>query len=318
MRVGQPHLPPPPLLDPAWYPDPTGRYEARYWDGRKWTSHISHYGATGADPLLRARFDRWWIRGFLRLALWAAILGAGYWAFENYWPTNERDYDADEQLASVAVLVLSDMPDATWSVSTASVSSPLDLELDEDGAVSGITACEQFASVVEDALDEPRRLNAFESANGLTGIAHSTTVGADPDVGRSYLGTLREPESGECLGVLWGAELATPDEQLTLATTLAMDDPAFGDEAVWWRLDGNLQDSGSQTNVFVDYVVVRVDRVVTEYAFTGYADTVPVDLQRDVIQLETERIRSLLAAIERDADTDSDTDETEADAGDDE
>ena len=90
--MARPPLPPPPLLDPAWYPDPTGRYEARYWDGRKWTSHISHYGATGADPLLRARFDHWWLRGLFRLALWAAFFGGLWWAYNEYWPTDELSY----------------------------------------------------------------------------------------------------------------------------------------------------------------------------------------------------------------------------------
>lgn len=34
-----------------WYPDPTGRNELRYWDGRNWTDHISNRGQQGADPL---------------------------------------------------------------------------------------------------------------------------------------------------------------------------------------------------------------------------------------------------------------------------
>ncbi|HSH12010.1 MAG TPA: DUF2510 domain-containing protein, partial [Ilumatobacter sp.] len=30
-----------------WYPDPTHRHQLRYWDGAKWTDHISDQGATG-------------------------------------------------------------------------------------------------------------------------------------------------------------------------------------------------------------------------------------------------------------------------------
>jgi uncharacterized protein YxjI len=35
---------------PAWHPDPFGRFEARYWDGERWTEHVSRAGQTLADP----------------------------------------------------------------------------------------------------------------------------------------------------------------------------------------------------------------------------------------------------------------------------
>jgi uncharacterized protein YxjI len=35
----------------AWYPDPTGRHEHRYWDGSAWTDHVSDRGITGVDPV---------------------------------------------------------------------------------------------------------------------------------------------------------------------------------------------------------------------------------------------------------------------------
>ena len=38
--------PPPP---PAWQPDPTGRHESRYWDGNRWTEHVSDGGVQGTD-----------------------------------------------------------------------------------------------------------------------------------------------------------------------------------------------------------------------------------------------------------------------------
>jgi hypothetical protein len=35
----------------AWHPDPTGRFELRYWDGQKWTDHVSTQGTQGSDPV---------------------------------------------------------------------------------------------------------------------------------------------------------------------------------------------------------------------------------------------------------------------------
>ncbi len=51
------------MLDPAtqtstasnqpanWYPDPLHRFEMRYWDGSKWTSHVSRGGVVSENPL---------------------------------------------------------------------------------------------------------------------------------------------------------------------------------------------------------------------------------------------------------------------------
>lgn len=33
-----------------WYPDPAGRAELRYWDGDRWTDHVSNAGVQGSDP----------------------------------------------------------------------------------------------------------------------------------------------------------------------------------------------------------------------------------------------------------------------------
>jgi uncharacterized protein YxjI len=33
----------------GWYPDPLGRYELRYWDGRAWTAHVSTRGQASMD-----------------------------------------------------------------------------------------------------------------------------------------------------------------------------------------------------------------------------------------------------------------------------
>ena len=35
----------------AWYPDPTGRYEQRYWDGQGWTAHVVRGGVQASDPI---------------------------------------------------------------------------------------------------------------------------------------------------------------------------------------------------------------------------------------------------------------------------
>ena len=34
-----------------WHPDPMGRHQLRYWDGAKWTEHVSNNGATAIDHL---------------------------------------------------------------------------------------------------------------------------------------------------------------------------------------------------------------------------------------------------------------------------
>lgn len=46
--------PPSPDGRPAlfgWYPDPAGRHQLRYWDGRRWSEHVADDGAASSDPL---------------------------------------------------------------------------------------------------------------------------------------------------------------------------------------------------------------------------------------------------------------------------
>ncbi len=45
-----PHLPPP----PAWYPDPSGRFHVRWWDGAEWTTQVS----TGGDHFVDTSPDQ--------------------------------------------------------------------------------------------------------------------------------------------------------------------------------------------------------------------------------------------------------------------
>jgi hypothetical protein len=40
---------PPPLF--GWYPDPTGRHEERYWDGRHWSDRVADNSVRSDDPL---------------------------------------------------------------------------------------------------------------------------------------------------------------------------------------------------------------------------------------------------------------------------
>ena len=35
----------------SWYTDPTGRFASRYWDGTRWTEHVSDGDMTTTDPL---------------------------------------------------------------------------------------------------------------------------------------------------------------------------------------------------------------------------------------------------------------------------
>lgn len=40
---------PPPVPPPMWAPDPLGRFELRYWDGQRWTEHVSSSGQHQLD-----------------------------------------------------------------------------------------------------------------------------------------------------------------------------------------------------------------------------------------------------------------------------
>jgi hypothetical protein len=39
-----------PTVPADWYKDPAGRYDYRYWDGAKWTEHVSRAGNVHKDP----------------------------------------------------------------------------------------------------------------------------------------------------------------------------------------------------------------------------------------------------------------------------
>ena len=39
-----------PAVPAAWYKDPSGRYEMRYWNGTAWTEHVARGGQQFTDP----------------------------------------------------------------------------------------------------------------------------------------------------------------------------------------------------------------------------------------------------------------------------
>ena len=38
-------------LAASWQPDPSGRFELRYWDGAAWTAHVANGGIVASDPV---------------------------------------------------------------------------------------------------------------------------------------------------------------------------------------------------------------------------------------------------------------------------
>jgi hypothetical protein len=51
--AGRPFWTGPPRPPPAsWQRDPWGRHELRYWDGRRWSEHVSDAGNRSLDPTL--------------------------------------------------------------------------------------------------------------------------------------------------------------------------------------------------------------------------------------------------------------------------
>ena len=80
------------MAEAGWQPDPTGRHEHRYFDGSRWTEHVSDSGATSVDPVQAGATQaetrstptasassrrRGWPRFVLWLAL-IALLGFGF------------------------------------------------------------------------------------------------------------------------------------------------------------------------------------------------------------------------------------------------
>ena len=47
----QPAVQAAPANPAGWHPDPTGRFEQRYWDGQGWTAHVVRGGVQASDPV---------------------------------------------------------------------------------------------------------------------------------------------------------------------------------------------------------------------------------------------------------------------------
>ena len=54
-------------MDEGWYSDPFDRFQARWYNGKKWTKHISHFGSTGKDPI-------WLFEDRIPVFKWSIIL----------------------------------------------------------------------------------------------------------------------------------------------------------------------------------------------------------------------------------------------------
>lgn len=39
------------VSDAGWFPDPTGRFQQRYWDGDRWSEHVANGTRRATDPL---------------------------------------------------------------------------------------------------------------------------------------------------------------------------------------------------------------------------------------------------------------------------
>ena len=42
---------PPPLAPAGWFADSSSRHQLRYWDGSRWTEHVSDNGVSNVDPV---------------------------------------------------------------------------------------------------------------------------------------------------------------------------------------------------------------------------------------------------------------------------
>jgi len=56
------------MTEKGWHYDPHNRFQARWHSGKKWTKHVSHFGAVGKDPIGRIYINNKWV------AKWSIIL----------------------------------------------------------------------------------------------------------------------------------------------------------------------------------------------------------------------------------------------------
>jgi hypothetical protein len=68
----------------GWYPDPSGRHQNRYWDGKQWTDRVSEGGLYGTDDLNGQP-------SAVRSGLWQRFQ---YWYLHPVWVT-DRNWERD-------------------------------------------------------------------------------------------------------------------------------------------------------------------------------------------------------------------------------
>src|SRR4051812_36603166 len=62
---------------PQWFPDPSGRYEHRFWDGHRWTDRVAAHGQQFSDGSASA-MDTAGMRWLLPVGRSGLAIAAGY------------------------------------------------------------------------------------------------------------------------------------------------------------------------------------------------------------------------------------------------
>lgn len=147
----------------GWHPDPTGRFDLRWWDRGQWTSHVSTGGQASVDPTPvvatstggadatwwdRLREWPWWGQTLLWLFAWpvplallavarpeqrrawatAAVVGAILWvgigASSNYSGDNEPTALASSDVEDGAVTTTTERQTTTTEAPTTTTEAP--------------------------------------------------------------------------------------------------------------------------------------------------------------------------------------------------
>lgn len=103
---------------PGWLPDPSGRHQLRYWDGRVWTERVSDNSVQGADPPgrlppptglpPRRPKDKLLPLEIFLYVVWSAVfaLGAGLWFVAGEIEEDFSSIMADESKLSIQALAV--------------------------------------------------------------------------------------------------------------------------------------------------------------------------------------------------------------------
>lgn len=256
------------MLDSGWYPDPTGRYEARFWDGRRWTAHVSHYGAVGTDPMRRARMESRLGVGVLTALRWlftAGALGLLVWIGWRLWPGRDRDEDADVALAQAIGVQLADAPAEWVEVPT----RPLGL-LSE---ASLPAECDDLAGAADDLRGEPLARQAVATGDSTREIASTVVIASGDGQAQELVAAYREDTAAACLEAVFPQSLAdatgggaTAGVELTSLEVRELPSPGLGDDSASWRIEGSTG-GAIPVDVTVDLYVIRSGNRVVELAF---------------------------------------------------